>query len=70
MASGAGALGVQLGGAAVYDGVTEQRPALGTGPDACADDIVRAWRLVWRTTLLWAIAACAALFVLDGVLHA
>jgi adenosylcobinamide-phosphate synthase len=54
----------------VYDGVTEQRPALGTGPDACADDIVRAWRLVWRTTLLWVIAACAALFVLDGVLHA
>jgi adenosylcobinamide-phosphate synthase len=70
MASGAGALGVQLGGAAVYDGVTEQRPALGTGPDACADDVVRAWRLVWRTTLLWAIAACATLFVLDGVLHA
>jgi hypothetical protein len=25
---------------------------------------------VWRTTLLWVIAACAALFVLDGVLHA
>jgi adenosylcobinamide-phosphate synthase len=70
MASGAGALGVQLGGAAVYDGVTEERPTLGAGPDACADDIVRAWRLVWRTTLLWVIAACAALFVLDGVLHA
>jgi adenosylcobinamide-phosphate synthase len=70
MASGAGALGVQLGGAAVYDGVIEERPTLGAGPDACADDIVRAWRLVWRTTLLWVIAACAALFVLDGVLHA
>jgi adenosylcobinamide-phosphate synthase len=70
MASGAGALGVQLGGAAVYDGVTEARPALGTGPDAGADDIVRAWRLVWRTTLLWVIVACAALFVLDGVLNA
>lgn len=70
MASGAGALGVQLGGAAVYDGVTEQRPALGAGPHACADDIVRAWRLVLRTALLWVIAACAALVVLDGVLHA
>ena len=70
MASGAGALGVQLGGAAVYDGVTEERPALGVGPDACADDILRAWRLVLRTTLLWVIAACAALFVLDGVLDA
>lgn len=70
MASGAGALGVQLGGAAVYDGVTEERPTLGAGPDACADDIVRAWRLVWRTTLLWVIAACVALIALDGVLHA
>ncbi|NIA57958.1 cobalamin biosynthesis protein [Massilia sp. TW-1] len=70
MASGAGALGVRLGGAAVYDGVTEERPALGTGPDACANDIVRAWRLVWRTTLLWVIAACVALSALDGVLHA
>ncbi|MFS2081736.1 CobD/CbiB family cobalamin biosynthesis protein [Telluria sp. Tellsp131] len=70
MASGAGALGVQLGGAAVYDGVTEQRPPLGTGPDACAHDILRAWRLVWRTTLLWVVVAGAALFVLDGAIHA
>jgi adenosylcobinamide-phosphate synthase len=70
MASGAGALGVQLGGAAVYDGVTEQRPPLGTGPDACADDILRAWRLVWRTTLLWVVVAGGALFVLDGAIHA
>lgn len=70
MASGAGALGIQLGGAAVYDGVTESRPPLGTGPDACADDIVRAWRLVWRTTLLWSVLATGALFVLDRVGHA
>jgi adenosylcobinamide-phosphate synthase len=70
MASGAGALGVQLGGAAVYDGVTEQRPPLGAGPDASADDILRAWRLVWRTTLLWVAVAGVALFALDGVVHA
>jgi adenosylcobinamide-phosphate synthase len=70
MASGAGALGVRLGGAAVYDGVTEQRPPLGVGPDAGADDIPRAWRLVWRTTLLWVVAACGVLLVVDGVLHA
>jgi adenosylcobinamide-phosphate synthase len=50
--------------------VTEQRPPLGNGPDACADDIVRAWRLVWRTTLLWVVAAGGALFILDGVIHA
>jgi adenosylcobinamide-phosphate synthase len=70
MASGAGALGVQLGGAAVYDGVTEQRPPLGNGPGACADDILRAWRLVWRTTLLWVAAAGGALLLLDGAIHA
>jgi adenosylcobinamide-phosphate synthase len=70
MASGAGALGVSLGGAAVYDGVTELRPPLGSGPDARADDIVRAWRLVWRTTLLWVLVAAGALFILDGVIHA
>ena len=70
MASGAGALGVQLGGPAVYDGVTEQRPPLGTGPDACADDILRAWRLVRRTTLLWVAVAGGALFLLDGAIRA
>jgi len=70
MASGAGALGVQLGGAAVYDGVTEARPPLGNGPDACADDILRAWRLVWRTTLLWVAVAGGALLLLDRVIHA
>jgi len=70
MASGAGALGVRLGGAAVYDGVEEQRPPLGDGPDAGADDILRAWRLVWCTTLLWIVVAGGALFLLDGAIHA
>jgi adenosylcobinamide-phosphate synthase len=66
MASGAGALGIALGGSAVYDGVTEERPALGTGPAAKGGDIARAWRLVRATTLLWlAVAAMIA-----GVVHA
>ncbi|QOY95168.1 cobalamin biosynthesis protein [Massilia sp. UMI-21] len=60
MASGAGALGISLGGAAVYDGELEQRPPLGTGPGATAADIARAWRLVLHTTLLWLGLACAA----------
>ena len=58
MASGAGALGVSLGGAAVYDGEVEQRPPLGAGPAAQAGDILRAWQLVLRTTLLWAGIVC------------
>lgn len=58
MSSGAGALGLRLGGPAIYHGEVEQRPPLGAGPDACGADIARAWRLVARTTALW--LACAA----------
>lgn len=53
MASGAGALGLALGGAAVYDGELEQRPPLGLGRAAVAADIGRAWRLVAATAVLW-----------------
>jgi adenosylcobinamide-phosphate synthase len=67
MASGAGALGVSLGGAAVYDGQLEQRPPLGTGPAATLADIERAWRLVLHTTLLWLGVACT---IAIGAWHA
>ena len=64
MASGAGALGIALGGAATYAGVVEQRPPLGLGRPAAPVDILRAWRLVLASTLLWVsvigIAALAA----------
>jgi adenosylcobinamide-phosphate synthase len=53
MSAGAGALNLQLGGAAMYHGVVEQRPQLGIGRNATAADIDRALRLVQRTTLLW-----------------
>ncbi len=66
MASGAGALGLALGGGATYDGVLEERPALGQGRAAQASDIVRAWVLVRSTTLLWLLGACAV----AGWLHA
>jgi adenosylcobinamide-phosphate synthase len=72
MASGAGALGISLGGAAIYEGEVEMRPALGTGPAAAARDIPRAWRLVLRTALLWAACALAlgVTLHLTGALHA
>lgn len=73
MASGAGALGISLGGAAVYGGQLEQRPPLGTGPAASAADIVRAWRLVLHTTVLWlwlGLACAAAVVVLAWGRHA
>ena len=64
MASGAGALGIALGGAATYDGAIEMRPPLGAGAAAAPADIVRAWRLVLRSTLLW--VALAGVFALSG----
>lgn len=65
MASGAGALGVQLGGAAIYDGEVEQRPPLGQGAAATGADIGRAWQLVARTTALWLSCALVAAFILE-----
>jgi adenosylcobinamide-phosphate synthase len=69
MASGAGALGVTLGGAATYGGHVETRPVLGAGPAARADDIARAWRLVFNTTLLWIVLILACAFII-GEHHA
>jgi adenosylcobinamide-phosphate synthase len=56
MASGAGALGVQLGGAAIYHGVGTA-PGAGRWPSASGADINRAWQLVVRTTALWLAVA-------------
>ena len=53
MAAGAGALGVALGGAAVYHGELHQRPELGEGAPPQARDIERALNLVWGGVLLW-----------------
>ncbi|RDJ00342.1 cobalamin biosynthesis protein [Dyella solisilvae] len=53
MAAGAGALQVQLGGAAPYDGVWEPRPSLGEGRAADAQAIEQALRLVRRSVMLW-----------------
>jgi adenosylcobinamide-phosphate synthase len=54
----AGALGLRLGGANVYEGETEERPHLGDGRAPCAADIRRAVRLSRAVT--WAAAAVAA----------
>ncbi|WP_433691636.1 adenosylcobinamide-phosphate synthase CbiB [Herbaspirillum seropedicae] len=72
MAAGAGALGLALGGAAVYDGEVEQRPPLGCGVAPQGADIVRAWRLVAMSAALWmaVVAAVALPWLLGGVLHA
>ena len=72
MASGAGALGLALGGSATYDGLPEQRPPLGAGRAAQGEDITRAWKLVRATTALWIGVAVLAAGIATwlGVPHA
>ncbi len=54
LASGAGALGVMLGGAIpVLDGEPEFRPDLGLSEPADADFLPSAVGLVWRALILW-----------------
>lgn len=53
MAAGAGALGIMLGGAASYHGSIKQRPMIGMGQPAQAQDIERAIALVQRSMWLW-----------------
>ncbi|PLK50834.1 adenosylcobinamide-phosphate synthase CbiB [Uliginosibacterium sp. TH139] len=53
MAAGAGSLGLQLGGSAIYEGIIEERPALGVGRPAEGRDIPRALDLIARSLWLW-----------------
>lgn len=53
MASGAGALGIQLGGPAIYHGQLETRPTLGCGQPPDARAVRRAIRLVRHGLWLW-----------------
>jgi adenosylcobinamide-phosphate synthase len=64
MAAGAGALELQLGGPALYDGKREVRPQLGHGRRPRAEDIHRALGLIDRALLLW--LCVLALFPLLG----
>ncbi len=63
MAAGAGALQVQLGGAAPYHGQQQSRPSLGEGEPAQAATIMQACQLVERSLGLW-VAALVILLVL------
>nr|WP_197976837.1 adenosylcobinamide-phosphate synthase CbiB [Pseudomonas sp. CFBP 13727] len=65
MAAGAGALGVQLGGPAIYHGELHERAVLGEGAPADADSIERGWNLVQRGVWLWLLVLC-----LGGLLDA
>mgnify|MGYP003429683454 FL=1 len=64
MAAGAGALGLALGGAAVYHDELHQRPSLGEGAAPVAADIRRALQLVQSGVAVWLVLLCvvAALY--------
>ncbi len=64
MAAGAGALGVQLGGSAIYHGKTKQRPLLGSGPDPQAKDIRRSVAMVQHGAWWW----LGLIFLLEALL--
>lgn len=66
MASGAGALGVQLGGPSSYHGLVEQHPQLGAGLLPRVRDIGRAVELVSNGVWLW----LAVIAVFSGAFHA
>lgn len=61
MASGAGALAVQLGGPTCYRGAWVDKPVLGEGPPAQPRDLSRALRLVDQALGLWIL--CISLWV-------
>ncbi|HTS54471.1 MAG TPA: CobD/CbiB family protein [Burkholderiales bacterium] len=55
LASGAGALGVKLGGPLPKQGGVDYRPQLGTGEDPDANYMQSALGLIWRTLVIWLI---------------
>ena len=65
MAAGAGALGVELGGAAVYHGEVHPRPLLGEGQPANAASIAGALSLLRHGVALWLLVV-----LIGGWLHA
>lgn len=66
MAAGAGALGLTLGGPALYQGEWHQRPVLGVGRAPDVTDIERALGLVRQGVWLW----LGLLVVAGGLAHA
>ena len=55
LASGAGALGIKLGGALREDGMLNQRPELGIGEDVDVEDLRSVVGLIWRALVLWLV---------------
>lgn len=59
MTAGAGALGLKLGGPAFYHGQLKQKPWFGGERNPEDADIVRSWRFMYQTLMLWLILIAA-----------
>jgi adenosylcobinamide-phosphate synthase len=70
MAAGAGALEVELGGAAWYHGELEQRPTLGAGPPPNAGSLRQAVRLLQSGMLSWLAVTGIIALVVEVIAHA
>jgi len=70
MSAGAGALGVQLGGAARYQSEWHERPILGAGEPPIAGDIERALKLVRHGVYLWLLVMLVLTILIRLVDHA
>ncbi|MBX9904968.1 MAG: CobD/CbiB family protein [Burkholderiales bacterium] len=55
LASGAGALGVKLGGVLREEGMLNQRPELGIGDEVNVEDLRGVVGLIWRALVLWLV---------------
>ena len=62
MASGAGALGIIIGGPAIYEGIEQQKPYLGSGRPAQPADIAASIRLIHRSLLVWLLVMTLVLY--------
>ena len=69
MAAGAGALNIELGGAARYQGEWHERPVLGRGNKAVAADIERALKLVRQSVYLWLAIALILVLIIKYAHH-
>lgn len=55
LASGAGALGIRLGGTLREEGMLSQRPELGIGDEVEVEDLRAAVGLIWRALVIWLV---------------
>jgi len=67
MCAGAGALGIELGGGAVYHGQWQSRTVMGKGHTAAIADIERSVGLIDRTLALWLLVMSMGFFLVSMV---